>query len=112
MFAMPWVPHYSSGQARAAVENASTWANALDALGYVYHGKNIKTLRKWAETWGISTDHLPIGIRYRYTEAELRRAISASSSWVETLRRLGYCHTGANSKTVQKRAREWAISSA
>jgi hypothetical protein len=48
--------------------------------------------------------------RVRFTEEELRRAISASKSWAESLRRLGYCPTGGNPATVKKYAARWRIS--
>jgi hypothetical protein len=48
--------------------------------------------------------------RVRFTEKELRRAIAASKSWTESLRRLGYCPTGGNPATVKKYAARWGIS--
>ncbi len=81
-------------------------------LGYAYHGKNIRTIRKWAERWTIGLDHLPSHGTRRvcYTEAEARAAIGSSQSWAESLRKLGYCHTGANPQTLKRRAAEWGIS--
>ena len=35
---------YSEAEARQAIASASTWKDVLDALGYSYFGKNIKTL--------------------------------------------------------------------
>lgn len=110
---MPWKPGYSEAEARAAIVHARTWAEALRALGYGYHCKNIHTLRKWAGRWGIPIDHLPSAGsrgRFRYTEADARAAIAASRSWAEALRRLGYCHSGANPRVLKKRAAEWGIS--
>jgi hypothetical protein len=112
---VPWKPRYTEAEARAAITSARTWREVLDALGYPYFGKNIQTVRKWAGRWGIPIDHLPsgrTGQRHRYTPAEARAAIAASRSWAETLRRLGYCHTGANPNTLKKRAAEWGISTA
>lgn len=112
---MPWKPRYSEAEARAAIESAETWKQVLEALDYPYYGKNIQTVRKWAARWGIDVSHLPSGrsgLHHRYTPSEARAAIGASRSWAEALRRLGYCHTGANPKTLQKRAREWGISTA
>lgn len=80
-----------------------------------YHGKNIRTLRKWADRWGIPVDHLPVG-RGRpkrtapYTEARAREAIASSRSWSEALRKLGYCPTGGNAPVLKRRASEWGIS--
>jgi hypothetical protein len=46
----------------------------------------------------------------RFTEEEAREAIAASRSWAESLRRLGYCHTGSNPSTLKKWAGIWGIS--
>jgi len=46
----------------------------------------------------------------RFTEDEAREAIAASQSWAESLRRLGYCHTGSNPATLKKWAARWNIS--
>jgi hypothetical protein len=112
---MPWKPHFTRDEAEAALEGAVTWRQVLDALGYRYHGKNIATVRKWAGRWGLSTDHLsdnrgaPRG-RVPYSQQELRAAIAASKSWAETLRRLGYCPSGGNWRTLKKRASKLGIS--
>ena len=111
---MPWAPRYSEAEARQAIANASTWKDVLDALGYSYFGKNIKTLRKWAAKWGIPVDHLPngrSGAAPRYNREQAAEAIGRSRSWAEALRRLGYCHTGANARPLQQRAARWGISS-
>lgn len=112
---MPWKPRYTEAEARSAIEGATSWKDALEALGYPYFGKNLATLRKWADRWGIAVDHLPTARtrgRVRYSRAELEEAVAASRSWAETLRRLGYCPTGNGSVTVKKRVREWGISTA
>jgi transposase-like protein len=114
---MPWKPRVSRDQVATAVSGAPSWAAVLRALGYAYHGKNITTIRKWAELWGISTEHLSDHrdvppLRRRYSEEDLRRAVAASYSWAETLRRLGYCPTGGNWKTLKKRVAEFEISTA
>jgi hypothetical protein len=44
-----------------------------------------------------------------FTEEEARTAIADSRSWAESLRRLGYCHTGANPRTIKKWAGIWGI---
>lgn len=111
---MPWKPSYSEAEARRALENANTWAGALRALGLAAHGKNANTLRKWASRWGIAVDHLPVGgraarMRVRFSEDEARAAISASRSWSEALRRLGYCPSGGNPATLKNRAATWGI---
>ena len=98
---MPWKPSYTRQEARYAIDGAGSWRVVLDALGAAYHGRNIATLRRWCARWEIDVSHLPdqraaMAIDKRYTEAEARGAIAESMSWAETLRRLGYCQSGAN----------------
>lgn len=113
-FVMPWVPRYSRDDAASAIAVSETWADALIRLGVWPRGKNYTTLRKWAERWGIPTDHLPAyqprRARPRFTEAEAREAVASSRSWSEALRKLGYCPTGANPKTLKRWVAEWGIS--
>jgi transposase-like protein len=45
----------------------------------------------------------------RFTEEEARKAIAESRSWAQSLRRLGYCHTGANPETLKKWTEIWEI---
>jgi transposase-like protein len=115
MFVMPWKPQYTENEARATLSEATTWRQALEALGLNYHGKNIATLRKWALLWGIQVGHLSDNRgarRSRYSREELAEAVAASLSWAETLRRLGYCPTGGNWRTLKKRTAEFGISTA
>jgi hypothetical protein len=112
---VPWALRVSEEEVAAAIGGASSWQAVLDALGYSYHGKSIATIRKWAERWGISTAHLSDfrgGTRSlaRSSDAEVEVAVAASFSFAETLRRLGYCHSGANWKTLKKRVAELGIS--
>ena len=112
---MPWRPRVSEAEVAAAVTGASSWRAVLEALDYEYHGKNIATIRKWAERWGISTAHLSDfrgqrGAPVRYSDAELAEAVAVSFSWAETLRRLGYCPTGGNWKTVKRKVARLGIS--
>jgi len=46
----------------------------------------------------------------RFTEVEAREAIARSKSWAEALRKLNYCPTGGNPKTLKKYAALWGIS--
>lgn len=113
---VPWKPSYSRESAVVALSTAETWRDALERLGVNYHGKNINTLRKWAEAWDISVEHLPDGRggargTRRYTREEAAEAIASSFSWVESLRKLGMCHSGGNWKLLKRRAAEWGISS-
>ena len=50
--------------------------------------------------------------RPRFTEVQLCGAIASSSSWAETLRKLGYRSAGGNWRTVQKYADLWSIPTA
>jgi hypothetical protein len=112
---MPWRPHYSEAEARAAILAASLWREVLDALGYRYHGKNINTVRRWAARWEISIDHLPAPHRATHSlskcsDAEVAEAVSASLTWTEALRRLGFCPSGGNPKTLKARVRALGLS--
>jgi hypothetical protein len=112
---MPWKPSYTRQEARNAVDGAASWKAVTDVLGVAYHGRNIATLRRWCARWEIDVSHLPdrrgvMGTDRRYTEAEARGAIAESMSWAETLRRLGYCQTGANHELLKQRAARWDIS--
>jgi predicted RNA-binding Zn-ribbon protein involved in translation (DUF1610 family) len=46
----------------------------------------------------------------RYSEQEARKAISASRSWAEALRRLGMCQSGGGGRVLRKYAIAWGIS--
>lgn len=111
---MPWKPRYTEEEARAAIESSTSWAEVMEALGYGYFGKNIKTVRRWAAKWGISVDHLPNNprrnVRHRHSAVDIERAVAASRSWAEALRRLGYCDTGGNWMTLKRRVFELGIS--
>jgi hypothetical protein len=114
MFAVPWKPRYSSEDARAAIEGAGSWREVLDALGLRYHGKSIRTVRRWAGRWRIPTAHLSnaVGPRsfVRRSDSDVAAAIAASRSWAEALRRLDYCPTGGNWKSLKARAAALDIS--
>jgi transposase len=112
---MPWKPRVTERQVSAALRGAESWRQVLTALDYAYHGKNIETVRKWAARWNLSTAHLSDnrGVRWgrpRYTTDELRAAVAKSLSWAETLRRLGYCPSGNNWRTLKKRVAELGLS--
>ena len=47
----------------------------------------------------------------RFTQIELRDAVSKSRSWAETLRRLGYRSAGGNWKTLKKYSALWDVDS-
>jgi hypothetical protein len=44
-----------------------------------------------------------------FTEDQLREAIAASLSWSEALRRIGYCPSGGNPRTIQRYVKRWSI---
>jgi hypothetical protein len=111
---MPWKPRYSRDQATEAILASDSWADALRRLGISPRGKNFSTIRRWAAIWEIDASHLP---PYRpkrpaprFSEDEARAAIAAAYSWSEALRRLGYCPTGGNPRTLKKWALRWGIS--
>lgn len=110
---MPWIPRYSQDEAAEAIAQSGSWADALRWLGLSPRGKNFTTIRKWATIREIPVDHLPPyrprSTAPRFSEAEARAAIGASRSWSESLRRLAYCPTGGNPKTLKKWAARWGI---
>jgi hypothetical protein len=50
-------PRFTEDELRAAIAAARSWSQALRLLQYRSAGGNWKTLKKYAELWGISTDH-------------------------------------------------------
>jgi hypothetical protein len=112
---VPWKPSYTRDEAEDALERSETWGEALRMLGLSPYGKNYTTIRKWAEAWGIKTEHLPPHRPRksgpRFTEAQARAAIAASRSWTEALRRMEYCPTGGNPGTLKAWAKRWGIPS-
>lgn len=50
-------PRYTADATRAAIAASLSWAEALRRLGMRAAGGNSTTLRKYADLWGISTDH-------------------------------------------------------
>jgi hypothetical protein len=111
---MPWEPTYTRDEAVEAIGRSSTWADALRDLGLSPHGKNFRTIRKWASKWEIDASHLPAyrprKATPRFTEQQAREAIAGARSWSEALRNLGYCTSGANPRTLQNWAARWGIS--
>lgn len=54
---MPWPPPFTESELQAAIAQSVTWAATLRALGYEVKGANYRTLQRWAQRWGISTEH-------------------------------------------------------
>ena len=50
-------PRFTEAEAREAIAAATSWTGALRLLGLGTSGGNWRTLKKYAEIWGISTDH-------------------------------------------------------
>jgi hypothetical protein len=48
---------FSEEEARAAIAASRSWAEALRRLRMCHKGGNPRTLKKYAELWGISTEH-------------------------------------------------------
>jgi HNH endonuclease len=107
-------PPFTRSELARAIGQSRSWTETVKRLGYA--GNNAKTAKKYAASWRISTGHFDPdaarreAIRPRFTEEQLREAVAESLSFAETLRRLGYCHTGANPRTVKKYVRIWGVS--
>jgi predicted small metal-binding protein len=65
-------PRYTEEEARKAVAESLSWAEALRALGMCHTGGAAKILKKWAEIWGISTEHFDPYGRQRGSRHPLR----------------------------------------
>jgi predicted nucleic acid-binding Zn ribbon protein len=50
-------PRFTEEEAREAIAQSSSWAEALRRLDYCPSGGNPVTLKKYAALWGISTEH-------------------------------------------------------
>jgi hypothetical protein len=51
------MPRYSEAEARTAIAGASNWCEALRMLGLRAAGGNHAVIKRWAERWGISSEH-------------------------------------------------------
>jgi hypothetical protein len=82
---MPRRPPFSEADARAAVDAASCWSDALRFLGYTPRGANYKTLKRWAAHWNIATDHFDPNLGRRRglvaRETPLEELLVANSSY-------------------------------
>ena len=67
-------PRFTEEEARTAIAESRSWAESLRWLSYCHTGDNPKTLKKWAERWGISTDHFDSAA---ISSAALRRSNKA-----------------------------------
>jgi len=63
---------FSEADARAAIASSRCWADALRYLGYEVKGANYRTLQKWANRWGIGTDHFDPDIGRRRAGRKLQ----------------------------------------
>jgi hypothetical protein len=50
-------PRYTEAEATAAIARSKSYAEALRWVGMCGTGGGTVTLRKWAERWGIATEH-------------------------------------------------------
>jgi hypothetical protein len=61
---------FSEVEAREAVRAARSYSEALRKLGYRVAGGNHATLKKYAQLWGISTDHFDTSWANRIPDVE------------------------------------------
>jgi hypothetical protein len=62
---MPSPPPFSERELRAAVAQATSWADTLRRLGYAVKGANYRTVQRWASAWDVCTDHFDPNIGRR-----------------------------------------------
>jgi hypothetical protein len=58
-------PPFSESELRAAVAQATSWADTLRRLGYAVKGANHRTVQRWASAWDVCTDHFDPNIGRR-----------------------------------------------
>lgn len=91
---------YTDEQLIAAVARSRSWRGVLHALGLVATSAgSARSVRRPADRLGITYDHFT-GQR-RWTDAQLRAAIPASTSWLEVCRRLGLAAGGGTLTALQ-----------
>jgi hypothetical protein len=72
---VPRGPRYSEDEARAAVTASLSWAETLRRLGMCASGGAQEVLKKYAQLWGISTDHFDPYAAVRGSGKQRRRAL-------------------------------------
>src|SRR5690349_16126718 len=51
------MPKFTEDEARAAIASSLCWTEASRKVGLRPVGGNPRTLQRWADRWGISSDH-------------------------------------------------------
>lgn len=88
------------------------WCNGSTAL----FGGVRSRFESWLPSQRVSVrfacEHVFVGRGFKpaYTLAQLREVIAESTSWAESLRKLGLRDAGGNFKTIQRHAAAWNIS--
>jgi hypothetical protein len=72
-------------------------------------GRSIATIDRYDVRLVCEHTFAMSGSKPRFDEGSLRRAVALSFSWAETLRRLDYCPTGNNPRTIKKYVAQWGI---
>ena len=94
---------------RAVVPRSSGYIDVLGRLGIVPSGGIEKRLKRRISLLGISTMHFvrkrgPRGRKgTRWTDEELRKAVTAARSYAETIRAIGLIPAGGNYDQVKRR---------
>jgi hypothetical protein len=101
-------------QLRLLIPSCATASEVLNALGLTIHGANFNNLRRRATQLGIDISHFARGPRaknrpVRWTDEELREAVTSSLSVAGTIRALGLVPAGGNYDQIQRRIRELTI---
>lgn len=107
---VPWSrqPRWTDEQLRSAIASSTSFRDAAQRLGAI---ETRKRVRRRARELGIDTSHFkaPRDKARRWSDAELRVAVSAARSIAEVLRRLGLRAAGGNFEHVRRRIDALAI---
>ena len=86
----PYPPSWTDAQLAEVIKASTHWVSVMRELGYGERASSagaIRIVRRRADELGLDSSHF-LGKR-RWSDAELRHAVSESATWNEALMRLG-----------------------
>lgn len=99
---------WSDDQLREAVAASRTWTAAIERLGLTPRGRNHRTVQRRVRELGLDARHLGARIEV-CSDAALRVAVAASTSYAEVLDRLGLGRDAAIERVVQRRVQQLGL---